>query len=163
MNEHLFEHLDGESAAGLRVIQTARSEKAINRAADQGFRPLVRRVQPDPEIRSKFSVWQEQVTGKITVLGDYRSQPPAGGDWRLLIDWSFYYPHRFPAPFAAYLIPPDLAPGTRVYVEDLIEDFVGSTWNQGDSYRLKGCPAVWTGTDFEFEAGPSESVSVIMG
>ena len=45
-------------------------------------------------------------------------------------------------PFAAYLIPRDLKAGERVFVEDLIEDFVGGEWNQGDVLRLDSCEAI---------------------
>ena len=58
----------------LRVIKTARSEQAINEAAEQGFRPLVKPVVPSPEIRTKFAVSQNKITGKITVAHDYRDR-----------------------------------------------------------------------------------------
>src|SRR4051812_31192554 len=56
-----------------RVIKTARSEQAINAAVEQGFRPLVKPVIPSPEIRVKFAVNQNKITGKITVAHDYRN------------------------------------------------------------------------------------------
>jgi hypothetical protein len=55
-----------------RIIKTARTEKAINKAAEQGFRPLIKPVIPSPDIRSKFAVLQDKETGKITVAYDYR-------------------------------------------------------------------------------------------
>ena len=66
-----------------------------------------------------------------------------------VIDWTFYYPHQFPSPYAAYLIPDDIEIGEWVYLEDLIEDFVGASWNQGDKYRLESSEAMWNGKDFE--------------
>ncbi len=68
-----------------------------------------------------------------------------------MIGWSDFYPHVTDEPFAAYLIPPDLEVGERVYVEDLIEDFVGARWNQGDVYRLSEAEAIWTGTDLQID------------
>ena len=112
---------DNPNPEGLRVIKTARTVEAINAAATAGLRPLVKPVKPLPEIHSKFTVLQNRITGEIKVRSDYRIGE-AKGDWEAVIEWTEYYPHSFPSPFAAYLIPPDLAPGERVYVEDLIED-----------------------------------------
>lgn len=131
-------------ARNLRVIHTARTEHEINKAAQNGFFPLVKKVSPSPEIRSKFAVYQDPVSGEISVVGDYR----AGGVGNEVIDFTFYYPHNWPSPFAAYLIPQDIQKGEVVILEDLIEDLVGNRWNQGDVYRLKSCEAKWDGKDF---------------
>lgn len=128
----------------LRVIRTARTEDEINRAARAGYFPLVKKVSPSPEIRSKFAVYQNAETGEISVVSDYR----ACEDGDEVIGFTSYYPHNFPNPFAAYLIPPDLQIGEVVILIDLIEDLVGSSWNQGDVYRLKSCEAEWDGNDF---------------
>jgi hypothetical protein len=53
-----------------------------------------------------------------------------------------------------YLIPPDIDLGERVFLEDLIEDFVGAVWNQGNAYRLKSCEAIWNGKAFEIDYNP---------
>ena len=128
----------------LRVICTARTEDEINQAARAGYFPLVKKVSPSPEIRSKFAVYQNAETGEISVVSDYR----ACVDGDEVIGFTSYYPHNFPSPFAAYLIPPDLQIGEVVILIDLIEDLVGSSWNQGDVYRLKSCEAEWNGNDF---------------
>ncbi|MBE2283546.1 MAG: hypothetical protein IAE77_08785 [Prosthecobacter sp.] len=146
----------------LRVIKTARTEAAINQAAKAGFRPLVRPVKPSKKIHSKFSVWQNQATGEIEVVGDFRSCHFAE-PWTQVIGWTEYYPHAFPEPFAAYLIPPDLQPGERVLVKDLIEDFVGTSWNQGDNYRLESGEAVWDGEDLKIDYQPSRHRQVVFG
>ena len=36
-----------------------------------------------------------------------------------------------------------------VFVEDLIEDYIGASWNQGDTYRLESCEAIWNGKNLE--------------
>ena len=138
---------------GLRVIKTARDEASINDAARRGFFPLVKPVQPSPEIRSKYAVIQNKVTGEIAVGGDFRwpHREARREDGEFVIGFTFYYPHSFPSPFAAYLIPRDLQDGERVYLEDLIEDVVGERWNQGDAFRLMSCTAVWNGKDFDLE------------
>lgn len=153
---------DDPNPEGLRVIKTARDEASINDAARRGFRPLVKPVEPSSLIRSKYAVIQNRVTGAIQVIGDYRCLGTAG-DEEVVIDFTFYYPHLFPSPFAAYLIPRDLQVGERVYLEDLIEDVVGGSWNQGDTYRLASCVAVWNGKDFELEFDPERDQDVMIG
>ena len=144
---------------GLTIIRTARTQDEINAAAQDGFRPLVRPVVPSPEIKSKFSVLQNDETGEIKVIGDFRSATPAG--WHVVIPWTNYYPHNWPEPFAAYLIPPHLAPGERVQLDDLIEDMVGTRWNQGNAYRATTAKAVWTGRDLLIEE--PEDIRMMIG
>lgn len=144
------------------MIQTARTENAINKAVKAGFRPLVKAVKASKDIHSKFCVWQNQITGEIEVVGDLRGGG-FGGDWKQVIDWTEYYPHSFPEPFAAYLIPDDIELGERVFVDDLIEDFIGMSWNQGDNYRLESCEAVWDGTDLKIQYDSSTDRGEIVG
>ncbi len=146
----------------LRVIKTARTERAINKAAKAGFRPLVRPVKPGKKIRSKLSVWQNTLTGEIEVIHDFRGGFP-GEHWKEVMDWTYYYPHRFPEPFAAYLIPPDIEEGERVFVKDLIEDFIGMSWNQGDNYRLESCEAVWDGRDLKIQYKRARDMMMAVG
>lgn len=142
---------------GLRVIKTARTEEAINRAAKAGFFPLVKEVKPSLEIRQKFAVFQDRSTGEIMVAGDYR----IGQNGDPVVPFTFYYPYCFPSPFAAYLIPPDLEVGEVVFLEDLIEDLIGARWNQGDAYRLEACQATWLGHDFEIHHSESNVDEVV--
>jgi hypothetical protein len=137
----------------LRVIKTARTERAINEAVNEGFYPLVKRLEPSAEIRSKFAVFQEKQTGKIKVVGDLRVdlEEFGDGDYERVIGFHFYYPHHFESPFAAYLIPKDIRMGERVLLEDLIEDYVGGRWNQGDVFRLDKCEAIWNGKELELQ------------
>ena len=106
----------------VRIIKTARTERSINRAAQEGFWPLVKKVERDPEISSKFAVFQHRETGRIEVIGDFRSHLDPN-EYEAVIGWSDFYPYVTDKPFAAYLIPPDLEVGERVYVADLIENF----------------------------------------
>ena len=80
-----------------------------------------------------------------------------------VIGWTYYYPYQFESPFAAYLIPKDLQIGEAVFLEDLIEDVVGSSWNQGDTYRLPSCNAIWDGMDFIIQHNPDKAVLTIIG
>jgi len=146
----------------LRTVKTARDEESINAAARAGFRPLVKPVIPSPEIQSKYAVIQSRSTGEIKVIGDYRYAINKD-DMEVVIGFTDYYPHSFPSPFAAYLIPPDLEVGERVYLEDLIEDVVGSSWNQGDAYRLESSVAIWDGKDFTLEWEPGSDTQIMIG
>jgi hypothetical protein len=61
------------------------------------------------------------------------------------------------------LIPKDIKIGERVFVKDLIENFVGQTWNQGNSWRLKSCEAIWNGEELEIQFNPEKDVVRMYG
>jgi hypothetical protein len=149
----------------LRVIKTARDEDSINEAAKKGLLPIIKKIVPSRKIRSKYSVVQNKLTGEIKVIGDYRRSfhLEDDSDFETVIDWTFYYPHSFNSPFAAYLIPKDIKIGERVFIEDLIEDYVGASWNQGDTYRLESCEAIWNGKDLEIQFDPKANRSHFVG
>lgn len=148
------------------MIKTARDEESINNAARDGFKPLIKKVEPSNKIYSKYSIIQNQQTGEIKVIGDMRCREwdlRENNDFKIVIDWTNYYPYEFKSPFAAYLIPPDIKIGERVFIEDLIEDFVGAFWNQGDTWRLSGCEAIWTGSKLKIQYTPKMYCSRIIG
>jgi hypothetical protein len=149
----------------LRVIETARDAESINNAAKSGLKPLIKKVEPSDKIRSKYSVVQNKITGEITIVMDYRYgfRFDDNVEFVTVVDWTFYYPHNFKSPFAAYLIPKDIVIGERVYVKDLIEDYIGASWNQGDTYRLESCEAIWNGTDLEIQYDPRANRSDLIG
>lgn len=134
---------------GLRIIYTARSKWAINRAIRNGFIPIIKKVEPSNKINSKFAIVRNTETGKIDVIRDFRQSDKLG--FETVLDWTSYYPHYFSSPFAAYLIPSDIQIGERVYIKDLIEDIVGGSWNQGDTYRLSSSEAIWDGNELIIE------------
>lgn len=157
----------------LRVIKTARNEKAINKAVEQGYWPLVKPVIPSPDIKVKFAVKQDKTTGKIKVVHDYRLadipiikplKPRSSEvekidpDPEVAIGWTYYYPYQFENPYAAYLVPSDLKVGESVFLEDLIEDIESGKWNQGDTYRLQSCEAMWDGKEFVLSLPKFEQV-----
>src|SRR4051794_20008461 len=112
----------------LPVIKTARNKDSINKAAKNGYRPLIKKVEPTDKIRSKYSVIQNKKTGEIEIIGDYRMgfRMDKESEFETVIEWTYYYPHNFNSPFAAYLLPKDIKIGERVFIEDLIEDFIGA-------------------------------------
>lgn len=154
-----------EKTPELRIIKTARKEKKINKAAKNGFWPLIKKVIKSPKIKTKYCVTQDKKTGEIRVHEDYRDFIEFGdselANEKVIIDWTYYYPYHFKSPFAAYLVPKDIKVGEHVILEDLIEDFVGSKWNQGDTFRLHSCEAIWNGTDFEILLDKAEKFELV--
>jgi hypothetical protein len=140
----------------LRIIKTARDIESINNAVEDGFIPLFRKVEPSKEIRSKYAIYRNKKTGLFEHFEDYRAIGRHSEEYEEIIDWTFYYPFNFTSPFAAYLIPKDIAMGERVMLEDLIEDYVYLTWNQGDVFRLERCEAVWDGSNLDIQYNEDE-------
>ncbi len=133
--------------------------KSINAAAKNGFRPLIKPVTPSEEIHTMVAVFQNSETGIIQLSHDYRSHP----DGVQVLGFTHYYPYHFPNPFAAYLIPSDLAIGEFVWLEDLIEDLVAVWGNQGHHPRLPAGVAIWNGTDFEILFDPERDATHWIG
>ena len=145
----------------LRVIHTARTEKAINKAAREGFRPLVKPVIPGEQIQALVAVFQHKQTGEIYLSGDMRNYPD--NQHEMVVPFRTYYPYKFPSSYAAYLIPADLVTGDRIWLDDLIEDIVAVWGNQGYQPRLKHAEATWTGKDFTIHFDPEADALVCIG
>ena len=149
----------------LRVIKTARSMIRINLAVLFGYKPIVKAVEPDENRESKFTIYKNKKTGYFSKLtGDYRFGHRIDKDeYEQVVYWTFYSSPRHRRPYAAYLIPKDIKIGERVFVKDLIENFVGQTWNQGNSWRLKSCEAIWNGKELEIQFDPKKDVVRMYG
>ena len=134
---------NAQTKPDLPIISTVRNLKDIQRAVQMGFWPDVRKVEYNTaEIKQKICVYQNTITGEIQLFGDYRmSSTELGNAWEEVIPWTYYYEHHQKVPIAAYLIPKDLANNTEVLITDPIEDLIGSTWNQGDTYRASNITA----------------------
>lgn len=98
-------HEPKDSPGGRRIVKTGRTVDEINAAAKSGLRPLVKPVRPNENVHHRVAVFQDPETGEIVLSGDCRYKP--GGN--KVLDYTFYYPYHFPNPFAAYLVPADLA------------------------------------------------------
>lgn len=119
-------------------ISTARNIEDIKRATSVGFWPDVHVIHyKDHEILEKIGLFQNKKTGEVQVAGDYRYLIEMEGspEWEEVMPVTFYYRNYQKQPYAAYLIPKDLPDGSEVFIPDPIVDILGSTWNQGDSYR----------------------------
>lgn len=145
----------------LRVVKTARTAEAINAAANEGYRPLLKAVKPSRDIHNMVAVYQHRQTGKIELSGDCRWGPRE--DYECVLPFRRYYPYSFPEPFAAYLLPPDLAEGERVWLEDIVEDIVAVFGNQEWHPRLEACEAIWKNGDFKIQFDPKKDAPRLIG
>lgn len=150
---------------GIRMIETARDLKTMNNFVKKGHQLLFKKVVPSDEIRTKYSVWQHKQTKEVKVLHDFREEFDKEIEdlYESVIPWTFHYPYAFELPFAAYLIPKDLAIGEIVFLMDIIEDIKSRVWNQGDSFRLQYGNAIWNGSDFEIQFNPDKDTSFSVG
>ena len=142
-----------------RVIKTGRTVDEIDSAARSGLKPLLKPVVAGPEIQSVVAVFQDATTGEIDLATDVRF----GAHGTKVLDYMDYYPYQFPNPFAAYLVPADIAVGEEVWLEDLIEDRVAVWGNQGYRPRLDAAAAFWNGTDFEIAFDSERDADVWIG
>lgn len=145
----------------LRIISTARTLDNMNQAVKDGHQLIFVRIKPSSKIKTKYAVVQDKITKEISEIHDYRMWDSSTHD--ILVDWTYTYPYQFPLPFAAYVIPSDINIGEKVYLEDLIEDYVGKSWNQGDCYRLKSCTAIWDGKKLNILYDPAKNNTLIVG
>jgi len=107
------------------------------------------------------AVYRHSDTGEIVVLGDCRWAP--GEDHKCILPFRSYYPYSFPEPFSAYLVPPDLTEGERVWLKDIIEDIVSVFGNQGSQPGLESREAHWTKGDFEIQFDPKRDAPRLIG
>jgi len=145
----------------LRVIKTARCIEDINKAADMGFIPLVKKLKPLKKLFRTTGVFRNKKTNKIEEAEDYVVYEQYGNitsyedenEWELVVPFHSYYPYKFDSQYAAYLIPHDIEKGEKVILEDLIEDYYGgSFWSH--HIRVESLQAIWAGEDFSILYDP---------
>jgi hypothetical protein len=146
-----------------RIIKTGRTLEIINQAAQQGYRPLVKPVQPSPDVHYQVAVFQDPENGTIAISADVRQRYRGSIQGEMVMEYILYYPYHFPSPFAAYLVPQDLAIGEEVWLEDVIEDLVAVWGNQGYHPRLQAAPAIWNGADFVIQFDPQRDAQRWIG
>lgn len=139
VSSYLIREWSAEENIPLPSIQTARGINEINKAVEEGLRPIVCLHQPHPNIKRYLRLYRHIRSGRMDVFTQ-RMGPKPG--YVPLMDVS-YYPYAFENPFAAYMIPITLKIGTVVWLEDLIEDLIGTQYI-GCS-RLDSAAAIWDG------------------
>ena len=145
-----------DSSRPHRVIQTARTLKTINQAAEKGYWPLVKPVE---YTSNKYGVrlYQHKHTGILSYDSDWyqygrRPPPPPNTDLVGVFNWTR---NDSTWPIAAYLIPKDLQSGEKVYLADLIEYHVAISGPNG-SDKLASHTATWNGQDFNLDPFETE-------
>lgn len=135
---------------GLPVISTVRSLDAMDALQRAGYRLLIQETGIENTFgESKYKVFEHVITGQLRWAGDYRDIFMPSEEWRLVKDWFFARSDRL-FPLAAYVLPRDIKPNTRVYLEDVIEDIHVMRWNQGNGGRLESTEAIWDGKTMIF-------------
>ena len=148
------------SSRKLRRIRTARSLRAINSGARQGFFPLLRQLKPSAELKEHYCLVRNSRTGEVVSVQDPGLEIYQSPSWETVLEGS-YYPYQYKTPFAAYLIPKDILAGEEVYLLDLIEDYAGLKGPAGETYRLESCNAIWTGNDLEIQYDPNSDMQIL--
>jgi hypothetical protein len=136
---------------------------AIRLAAEAGYRPYFVLNVETGRTHQKLSVVFDTTEQSLWISGDFRTMRAGsqadiesrfGKGAGIYLDQDL---RRHPSPVAAYLLPANIRFGERVYLEDLIEDRVGSAWNQGDRHRAMSGFALWKGSRLELEQGEGDS------
>jgi len=147
---------------GLRIIETARSfyKIDINNFIDDGYTVLVKKLEPLPSLFNRVHIFQHKQTKNIKILGtDGREWIKFNRSEHELLEEIRYYPYKFEHPYAAYLIPPDIQLNEKVFVADLIEDYIGIRhWG---NHRLQSCEAIWNGKELEILYSEYEMPDVV--
>ncbi|MFN4360918.1 MAG: hypothetical protein ACK4F4_09380 [Hylemonella sp.] len=138
-------------------IKTARNLEAMSDAQKRGFTLVFKDTGVTNEFGEfKFMLWQNVATGELEWTGDFRGGPIRGsGEWKVIRKFTNVRTDR-PFPLAAYLIPEGLPAGSRVFIEDLIQDVPVEFWNQGDANRLLSSSGTWNGEDIEIDEPPED-------
>jgi len=173
-NEHLAGLPQG-ATKGWPIIRTARGIDEMNFAVRNGLTVIPRMVGTQAGATGRASLYQEVDTGLYSLIHDIRQQwiYSEYADWKKTAktnDKSFRtfllaneYPEdlkeqrkvfnffsfnedELAPPVAGYIIPSDLKPGTKLFIEDVIEHRIQS-YPQGQSERLPSWWGVWTGSD----------------
>lgn len=150
-----------DNPENLRVIKTARNLKTINKAIQQGFQVVLKLAETNPPFPVTIALYKNNLTGEISLNPDPRRHHYFENSELAIPEFEVCLPmHK--NPFAAYLIPTDLPIGEKVWLEDLIEDFIGTHGCDGDS-RLESASAVWNGKDFEIDYIPERDIGYVIG
>lgn len=150
--------LEASTEESIRTITTVRSIEALNEGVQQGFRPYLENAVCAPPFQEKVSLGWNRLSRcygycphPARYYEDYKRN-----HWEIILHHS-YYPVLFQTGFAAYLLPPDLKPGERVWIPDLIIDLLGGGNDSvGTRERLPSAYACWNGASFDIEYRPED-------
>jgi hypothetical protein len=146
-----------------RVIKTARTIEAMNAALSQGLRPLVKKVETNPELRRTCMLIQNKTSGEVKRTRiDGRREKYDETQWNVVVS-DLQINESPKSQIAAYLVPLDLETGEHVVLEDLIAEIVAVSYSgRGGFYatRQDCAEAVWDGVDFVLDESSLVGLSV---
>ena len=130
-------------------IQTVYGKADISRGFAMGYWPDVRIIRADPKLNSRITVGQDSLTGEVDYSHDLRHSFRGKDDnekeknrpnFKELYPFISYYPFHKSEPIGAYLVPKGLKNGTRIFIDDPIENILGERWNQGGGGKASNIP-----------------------
>lgn len=126
------------NSSNLTVINTARDMDAINRAVLEGYKVVIEPTNPnDAPKRIVYLIQNEN--------GLYNFESADARRFLELTSQTTYLKSgKNNSPFAAYIIPTNLPSNTRVFIADIIEHHIRTTF-QSNNYRLNSGEALWDG------------------
>ncbi len=152
-----------EKSGRLRRIKTLRGRKSIDKAIASGAKLIFRHVEPFSALKGKYCILKNKQSGRQFEIYDFRDERAYSDEFEIVKDWTYQYEkYDFPKE-AAYVIPVDIQEGEIVFVDDLIENFLGYHYNQGGSARLKRGKAVWKNNDLQMLYNPDIDCVRVVG
>ena len=146
-----------------RKIKTLRGQKNIETAISNGTKLIYRNVEHFAAIKGKFCIVKNKKSGKEQKIYDFRDSRSHSDEYEVVTDWTYqYHDYNFPQE-AAYAIPDDIKEGEVVFIDDLIENFLGYHYNQGGTDRLKSSNAVWKNNDLQILYNPDKDCVKVVG
>ncbi len=154
---------DKKEADKLRKIKTLRGKQHIDEAKKKGVLLIYRKAKPFTVTVGKFCIVRNKITGLESKVSDFRDGRDRSNEYEVVQNWKYvYYTYDFPKK-AAYVIPNDIKEGEIVFVDDLIENFLAYTYDQGQDERLSSSKAIWKNKDLHILYNPNTDCHRIYG
>ncbi len=147
----------------MRKIKTIRGKKALQKAKELNIKIIVRNVEPFQTVSGKYCIVKNKITKQTYKLHDFRDSRRRSCFYKVITDWTYEYKNHVYPDVAAYVIPDDIQEEEIVFIEDLIENLIGFTYNQGGNSRLASCKAQWVKNDLKILYNQDRDVLKIVG
>jgi hypothetical protein len=142
----------------LPEVETTYDLKRLDRVQEEGRQYLIIPIVKNPELALKSILLRNKDTGEHKIVESRKVFAQYGrilefpeAEWDLLHEVSGYARNRNQdQDWGAYILPQNLSEGERVYIPDLIEDFVATRF-WGSVYPAGDAEAIWTGTELEID------------
>lgn len=158
-----------KNSENLLVIHTARDLDSINQAVKAGYLIDLKPANTNPPFQTQVHLLHNPATNTyrwgvpdVRYMGrPYEMEGDTCQELNTVLGPFDTFLPRFRNPFAAYLIPAHLIPGSPVWLEDLIEDFP-AFWHYG-YMRLNSAPGIWTGKTIQVDFNPDTDMEDVFG